>query len=98
MGRDKDWEQLSRNFMGLRDSPYRLIQMFTNMKYVAYGRRTDGANPFAWATVRLNLPGSACYDPSLPWVSKVRQDGQIACDMYVYIDDAGVQYKGCAPS
>ena len=76
--------------MGLRDSPYRSIQMFTKMKYVAYGKRTDNTNPFAWVTVRLNLPGSAYYDPSLPWVSKVRRDGQIACDMYVYVDDGRV--------
>ena len=88
--RTRDWERWSRNFMGLRDSPYRSIQMFTKMKYVAYGRRTDSSNPFGWKEVRLNLPGSDSYDPSWPWVAKVREDGRIACDMYLYVDDGRV--------
>ena len=84
--RNRDWEQWSRNFMGMRDSPYRSAQMFTKMKFIVYGERTDDSNPFSWAVVRLNLPGSANYDPSLPWVAKLRKDGQVACDMYVYVD------------
>ena len=36
----------------------------------------------------MNLPGSADYDPRLPWVSKVRMcDSLIACDVFIYVDD-----------
>jgi len=27
---------------------------------------------FRWLTVKLNLPGSSCYDPAQPWISKRR--------------------------
>eukprot|EP00980_Cylindrotheca_fusiformis_P019180 scaffold6510_cov122-Cylindrotheca_fusiformis.AAC.2 len=41
--------------------------------------------------VRLNLPGSKEYDPTLPWVSKIRiDDGEIACDLFIYVDDGQV--------
>jgi hypothetical protein len=36
----------------------------------------------------MNLPGATDYDPSLPWVSKVRaSDGRIASDLFIYVDD-----------
>jgi hypothetical protein len=37
--------------------------------------------------VRLNLPGDKGYDPNLPWVSKVREDGRIAADLFTFVDD-----------
>jgi len=42
----------------------------------------------------MNLPGAIDYDPILPWVSKVRlEDGVIACDIFIYVDD--VRITGC---
>jgi hypothetical protein len=39
----------------------------------------------------MNLPGSAEYDPSLPWVSKVRlSDNKIAANLFIYVDDVRV--------
>jgi hypothetical protein len=36
-------------------------------------------------------PGLSLYDPKLPWVSKVRvSDGEIACDLFIYVDDGRV--------
>ena len=35
----------------------------------------------------LNLLGMLGYNPSRPWVFKVRLDGSIAVDLYFYIDD-----------
>ena len=35
--RTQNWERWCRNFMGLRDLPYRLIQLLTQIKYAAYG-------------------------------------------------------------
>ncbi len=41
--------------------------------------------------MRLNLPGQVTYDPTLPWVSKVKEmeDGKvaIAADLFTFIDD-----------
>jgi len=55
-------------------------------------------NIFRWEWVRLNLPGSEDFDPSLPWVSKVFWDYteagvpfvQIACDFVTFVDDIRV--------
>ena len=88
--RTQNWERWTRNCMGLRDSPYRSVQMMTKIKYEAYGDRRCVNNPFRWESVRLNLPGSAAYDPSLPEVSKLRADGSVACEIYIYIDDGRV--------
>ena len=35
----------------------------------------------------MNLPGLEMYNPSRPWVSKVREDGKIESDVFWYIDD-----------
>ena len=40
--------------------------------------------------MRLNLPGSEGYDPRLPWVSKVRVDNLVACEVYIYVDDGRI--------
>eukprot|EP00985_Skeletonema_marinoi_P028317 scaffold24532_cov80-Skeletonema_marinoi.AAC.2 len=87
VGRTRRWERWVRNFMGLKDSPYRSLQLMIKAKYCAYGNRHDPTNPFQWEVVLLNLPGDECYDPSLPWVMKVRKDGHLACEVYVYVDD-----------
>ena len=87
VGRERVWERWSRNFMGMTDSPYRSLQLVIVAKHVAYGDRNDDQNPFQWKLVRLNLPGSPDYDPSLPWVAKYRADGHVASDVYIYADD-----------
>ena len=73
--------------MGLRDSPYRSIQMALIARDMAYGDRTDPNNPFQWESVELNLPGQFGYDPTLPWVYKLRSDGHLASELYLYVDD-----------
>ena len=86
----KQWERWLRNFMGMKDSPYRSIQLMIIAKVLAYGDHTDRTNPFHWERIVLNLPGSEFYDPTLPWVFKIRYDGHLACDIYVYVDDGKV--------
>jgi hypothetical protein len=77
--------------MGLKSSPYQAVQAILVAKEVVRGDRRDPNNAFRWDTVRLNLPGSKEYDPRLPWVSKLRlDDGQIAADVFVDVDDARV--------
>ena len=82
------WERWCRNWMGLKDSPVRSIQLMTRVKLVAYGDRRVRSNPFHWERVVLNLPGTDGYRPDLPWVMKVRFDGHLACEVFVYVDDS----------
>jgi hypothetical protein len=35
----------------------------------------------------LNLPGSKSYDPRLPWVSRLRSDGELAASMTRFVND-----------
>ena len=44
--------------------------------------RLDDNNVFRWENVILNLPSLDLYDPSLPWVYRVREDGTIAADAF----------------
>eukprot|EP00956_Cyclotella_meneghiniana_P007532 scaffold10178_cov23-Cyclotella_meneghiniana.AAC.4 len=85
--RTRKWERWERNWMGLRDSPYRSIQMAIIAKEMAYGNHADPDNPFQWEQVHLNLPGQFGYDPTLPWVYKTRKDGHLASELYLYVDD-----------
>ncbi len=35
----------------------------------------------------MNLPGNPKYDPSLPWVYKVKKDGTPAADFFFFVDN-----------
>ena len=59
-------------------------------KFIACGDCKDKGNPFHWEEIILNLPGSWNYDPTLPWVFKVRYDGHLGCKIYIYVDDGKV--------
>ena len=50
------------------------------------GQDDNELNSFQWKSVQLNLLGPG-YDPSLTWVSKLRQDGYIACNLFTFVDD-----------
>ena len=81
------WEAWVRCAMGLTTSPYQAVQSAQRIRWLTLGDRKDEANVFRWERVRLNLPGDEDYDPSLPWVSKVRKDHQVAADVHPYVDD-----------
>ena len=85
--RNQSWERWCRNWMGLRDSPFRSIQMMTRLRYEAYGDRREVLNPFHYEHVIFNLPGCDSYRPDLPWVMKARWDGHLASEVFVYVDD-----------
>ena len=80
----------TRNAMGLRSSPYLSVQAVTRIKRAFLGDTTDRENPFHWETVIVNLPGSEGYDPSSPWISKLRHDQRVAADLHIYIDDVRI--------
>ena len=77
----------TRNAMGLRPSPYNSVQGALRAKHFIMGDPKEANNPFAWERIVLNLPGSKEYDPRLPWVMKVRKDGNLASGVAQYIDD-----------
>ena len=83
----KNWMRWNRLAMGLRTSPYCAIQAMMILKECILGLQYDERNVFRWESVRLNLPGSATYDPSLAWVTKVRKNGEVAADAFIYVDD-----------
>ena len=56
-------------------------------KYEVLGDPNDQNNPFAWDRVRMNLPGAEEYDATLPWVMKLRRDGNMAAAVAGYVDD-----------
>jgi hypothetical protein len=77
--------------MGFVFSPYQTIQGMLWAEEVILGDRTDPNNPFRFAVVVLNLPGSPDYTPALPWVSKRRSlHGPLASDLCIYVDDCRV--------
>jgi hypothetical protein len=51
------------------------------------GDRHDVNNLWQWDHVRLNLPGSEDYDPSMPRVMLLRKDGELATREAHYVDD-----------
>jgi len=57
-------------------------------KEVVQGDPSNPSNIFHWDLISLNLPSSPSYDPSKPWVAKLRiSDSLIACDLIIYVDD-----------
>ena len=76
-----------RNWMGLRDSPYRSLQWQVRLKLEVYGDRRVLDNPYHWDRVEFNLPGSKGYRSDLPWVMKIRADGHLAAEIFEYVDD-----------
>jgi hypothetical protein len=79
------WERWVRAAMGLKSSPCQAAQGMLVVKETILGDRADPDNVFRWDAIRMNLPGSATYDPSLPWVSKIRFNDKKDCSQSVYL-------------
>ena len=73
--------------MGLQDYPYWSLQWQVRLKFEVYGNRRNTENPFHWDRVEFNLPGSKGYRSDLPWIMKIRFDGHLAADVFVYVDN-----------
>ena len=56
--------------MGFWCSPYIATQSFAWSEEIVVGDLSDPNNPFAWNEIKLNLPGSDSYNPSMPWIYK----------------------------
>jgi hypothetical protein len=85
--------------MGFKTSPYQAVQGILHAEERIRGDPSDPSNIFRWDRIQLNLPGSSSYDPSLPWVCKIRlSDGKITCDLISYVDDVrtmGGSFQEC---
>jgi hypothetical protein len=88
------WERWVRAVMGMTPSPYQGTRGVAQMKRELYRDRLNPDNPYHWAEVVCNMPGTKDYDPGKPWVFKVRFDGELACEVYIFIDDCRI----CAPT
>ena len=91
------WAVWDRMLMGFSGSPYGAVKLGLVVEEVCRGNRhitgEKGGrelNPFQWREIRLNLPGSDGYDPRMSWVSKLRADGMVACDLATFMDDERV--------
>ena len=73
--------------MGLIDSLYQSLQLLIHAKFIAYGERKDTLKPFQWSHANLNLPGDESYTPKITWVTKVRSDGHLESEVFIYVDD-----------
>jgi hypothetical protein len=81
------WEHWVRCMMGLRSSPYCTIKTLLLGYETVTGDRHRPDNAFRWTAAKLNLLGSATYNPSMPWVYRVRETGRIASTIKIYVDD-----------
>ena len=86
-GPTKVWECWTCCAMGLLTSPYMAVFFMTWAPHLIIGDRTNLHNVFRYEPVVLNLPGSAVYDPTRPWVYKARSKGDIAADVAIYVED-----------
>jgi hypothetical protein len=85
------WE---RCWMGFTPSPYYAVRFYYWAEEFCRGNRTEFLNPLRWDEVRLNLPGSETFDPTLPRVMKWDlQIDNIAGDVLTFVDDS--RASGC---
>lgn len=63
------------------------MQSMLHAKPFVLGDRKEATNPFRWDRVVLNLPGMAKYNLTKSVVYKARDDGSLAGNVLVYIDD-----------
>ncbi len=81
------WYHWVRMLMGFKPSPYISVKRTLIVEEIVRGDRHYVDNLSHWTTTRLNLPGSVGYDPSKPWLSKIRADGRVAADLFSFVDD-----------
>ncbi len=80
------WRFCALHFGG-RSSPYIACRLQRVILELCKGVRHNHNNRWQWDSVRLNLPGSSAYDPSMPRVMLLRKDGELATREAKYVDD-----------
>lgn len=72
--------------------PYFVIKDLMELENMVNGNRRDSYNVFFFEKVILNLTGMSLYNPSRPWVYKIRSDKRIASNLFFYMDDDKLNY------
>ena len=88
------WYHWVRMLMGFKPSPYISVKRTLIVEEIVRGDQHYVDNLSHWTTTRLNLPGSVGYDPSKPWLSKIRADGRVAADLFSFVDDETQKGRG----
>ena len=84
----REVQRWGRCAMGLTTSPILCTKAFAWSEEMIRGDRLCVSNCLGWDIVHLNLPGSASYNPSLPYAYRVdSKTGQIAGYFGTYVDD-----------
>ena len=86
-GRYGVWDVLP---MGFTPSPYLANRTMARAMEIAKGAPDEPGNPFGFASVKLNLPMSEDFNPTLPFVLKLTTDGRPSGDALTYVDDGRV--------
>ena len=73
--------------MGFMDSTSHYCQEVMWAKNIALGDRRESSNTFIRERVVVNFPGSEGYDCKRHWLYKDREDGLIATDLFIYVDN-----------
>jgi hypothetical protein len=83
------WEQWYQCAMGLTSLLYLACQGMGFAEDVIWGDRHDPTNVYRWKVVKSNLPGQKYYDPSVPWVGKMRdsEGKELAANFFIFVDD-----------
>ena len=86
--RKRVFHRWNRNAMGMMPSPYNSTQGFAVASEFITGNLADPTNPFSWDTVKLNMPGTPTYNPSMPWCYRwdSRRD-ELPGFFSTYVDD-----------
>jgi hypothetical protein len=75
---------------GWRCAPYFACRMMMRAVELAKKHPENQKSAFAWSSVKLNLPGTDGYNPTKPWVMKLRVDGAKASDALFFVDDGRI--------
>lgn len=81
------WERWEHCMMGLGPSPYCCIKILQLGYEMVTGNTQQQNNAFHWSEVMFNLPGSASYNPGLPWMQRIQENGKISGATSIYVDD-----------
>ena len=86
---ESDRHRWTRLWFGFRFSPYGAVRSLAIAEELARGDPLETKNPFHWDSVRLNLPCSPDFNPSMPWIFKWNSvELRIAGDCVIFVDDS----------
>ena len=90
--------RFNRLLFGGKPCPYLAVQGHARAMELAIGDLRDPSNPLGWVRAVGNFPFQKNYDPSLPRIIRIRQDGEMAAGTSAFVDDgrtAGVTDTIC---